>query len=217
MMGGKGSLPYDAKIEYLQSASFAYIDTGIAGNNNNLVITAKWMLDTWKLGYLYGNVYNTNVNMTRLYVSSTVGKITAGINQQGNSQIEVEGLSANTVYTTISGRGYLIINGTERTKSPSNLSTNSRNIVIFNRSMDAIIENNLGAKLYLFKIEASGNTLLDMIPVRVGRVGYMYDKVSGQLFGNAGTGSFILGPDILGGKYLNINYLRLFSAERRAA
>jgi hypothetical protein len=35
----------------------------------------------------------------------------------------------------------------------------------------------------------------DFIPVRVGNVGYMYDKVSGQLFGNSGTGNFILGPD----------------------
>ena len=36
----------------------------------------------------------------------------------------------------------------------------------------------------------------DLIPVRVGNVGYMYDKVSGQLFGNSGTGNFILGPDV---------------------
>jgi hypothetical protein len=35
----------------------------------------------------------------------------------------------------------------------------------------------------------------DFIPVRVGTTGYMYDKVSGQLFGNSGTGEFILGAD----------------------
>jgi hypothetical protein len=33
------------------------------------------------------------------------------------------------------------------------------------------------------------------VPVKDNGVGYMYDKVSGQLFGNAGTGSFILGND----------------------
>ena len=37
--------------------------------------------------------------------------------------------------------------------------------------------------------------LLDIIPVRVGDVGYLYDRVSGQLFGNSGTGAFIVGPD----------------------
>ena len=35
-----------------------------------------------------------------------------------------------------------------------------------------------------------------MIPVRVGQVGYMYDRVSKTLFGNAGTDSFVLGPDV---------------------
>ena len=37
--------------------------------------------------------------------------------------------------------------------------------------------------------------LLDIIPVRVGDVGYLYDRVSGQLFGKSGTGAFIVGPD----------------------
>ena len=36
----------------------------------------------------------------------------------------------------------------------------------------------------------------DYIPVRVGQVGYMYDRVSRRLFGNAGTGAFVLGPDV---------------------
>jgi hypothetical protein len=39
----------------------------------------------------------------------------------------------------------------------------------------------------------------DYIPVRVGSgagaVGYLFDRVSGQLFGNAGTGDFTIGPD----------------------
>ena len=35
-----------------------------------------------------------------------------------------------------------------------------------------------------------------MIPVRKGNVGYMFDRVSGKLFGNKGTGAFVIGPDI---------------------
>lgn len=38
--------------------------------------------------------------------------------------------------------------------------------------------------------------MMDFIPVRIGTKGYLYDKVSKRLFGNAGTGSFTLGPDI---------------------
>jgi hypothetical protein len=44
--------------------------------------------------------------------------------------------------------------------------------------------------------DADDNLMADFIPVRVGDVGYMYDRVSGQLFGNAGTGEFVLGTDL---------------------
>ena len=41
-----------------------------------------------------------------------------------------------------------------------------------------------------------GSTLVrSYVPVRSGSVGYLYDRVSGQLFGNAGTGAFAIGPD----------------------
>ena len=51
-------------------------------------------------------------------------------------------------------------------------------------------------RCYRFTIYNNDLIVNDFIPVRVGNVGYMYDKISGQLFGNAGTGEFILGPDV---------------------
>ena len=51
-------------------------------------------------------------------------------------------------------------------------------------------------RLYGAMFEKEGETIRNFIPVRKGDVGYMYDLVSGQLFGNSGTGNFILGPDI---------------------
>jgi hypothetical protein len=55
------------------------------------------------------------------------------------------------------------------------------------------------AKVYYCKIWNGGNLVFDAIPVRVGQVGYMYDRVSGQLFGNSGSGDFVLGNDVSGG------------------
>ena len=60
-------------------------------------------------------------------------------------------------------------------------------VVLFGRST---------VRLYNVELLKNGVKLRDFIPVRVGEVGYMYDQVSGELFGNAGSGSFILGPDI---------------------
>jgi hypothetical protein len=51
-------------------------------------------------------------------------------------------------------------------------------------------------RLYYAKIRDANNVMVrDFIPVRVGQVGYLYDRVSGQLFGKYGTGDFIVGPD----------------------
>lgn len=67
-------------------------------------------------------------------------------------------------------------------------------------------------KIRSFYIIRDGVKVVDLIPVRVGSVGYMYDKVGGQLYGNLGSGSFTLGPDSM---YININHLSLGDFRRR--
>lgn len=51
-------------------------------------------------------------------------------------------------------------------------------------------------RIYAVQITQGTEIIMDLIPVRVGNVGYMYDKVSGELFGNDGSGEFILGKDV---------------------
>ena len=52
-------------------------------------------------------------------------------------------------------------------------------------------------KIYEFTIYYGSELKLHLIPCRDGdNVGYMYDTVSGQMLGNAGTGAFVVGPDI---------------------
>lgn len=46
------------------------------------------------------------------------------------------------------------------------------------------------------RIIAGDDILYDLIPVRVGNVGYMYDKLTNVLHQNEGTGNFTLGPDV---------------------
>ena len=36
----------------------------------------------------------------------------------------------------------------------------------------------------------------DLVPVRIADEGFLYDRVGGGIYGNIGTGSFILGPDL---------------------
>lgn len=53
-----------------------------------------------------------------------------------------------------------------------------------------------GARIKQSKIYISNVLVRDFIPVRVGSVGYLYDRVSKRLFGNKGTGNFVLGQDV---------------------
>ena len=47
------------------------------------------------------------------------------------------------------------------------------------------------------KLIKNGVTVRDFIPVRKDGIGYMYDKVSGELFGNENSsGAFTYGNDI---------------------
>ena len=55
---------------------------------------------------------------------------------------------------------------------------------------------NTKGKIKSYKHIKNGVTVCDLIAVRKDGVGYLFDKVSGKLFGNSGTGDFILGPDI---------------------
>ena len=70
---------------------------------------------------------------------------------------------------------------------------NTQAITIFNR-YDGLRQ--ISGRLYSFRIDKAGMKVLDLIPVRIGDEGYMYDRISGNLFGNQGSGKFILGPDI---------------------
>ena len=50
-------------------------------------------------------------------------------------------------------------------------------------------------KLYSAKIRKNNVLVHNLIPVRIGQIGYLYDTISGTLYGNKGSGSFILGHD----------------------
>jgi hypothetical protein len=93
--------------------------------------------------------------------------------------------------------GKITINGiTQKLSSEIDWPNNPTPIILFNRGRDTIIHRDIGARIYWFKVYLSNELILDMIPVRVGNIGYMYDRVSGRLFGNSGTGEFVLGSDI---------------------
>lgn len=173
---------YDAEVEYLQSTGTQVIDSGIVGNLNTEIEVGFKTTST--MARAIAGSRGNNTNDINLYVDIS------GTMRFGNKNT-VYSFSPNTSYTIIANKTAFTINGTAKAINATNTFETPSNLFIFGN------QNGQGAFiLYYIKIYKDGYLVRDFIPVRVGQVGYMYDKVSGQLFGNAGTGAFILGPDI---------------------
>lgn len=198
-LGDKVMFPYDVEIEYLESDSSAYIDTKINGNNNNLRIEVHFLYSTFvAYGAVFGNYVSDSYNGTRLILHSQTNKALSCTNTicttAGNTFIDC---SVNAKHYVNADCNRVIIDYTTITVTNKEKGTeNNGDICLFNRSLTNNIKRDIGLRIYDFKIYDGETLVRDLIPVRKGGVGYMYDKVSGQLFGNVGTGSFILGNDI---------------------
>ena len=191
MMGVK--LPYDAKITYLRGTGTQWIDTGIIPKTNtkaqfkfmNSVVTGDCILGysdandkkSWRFFNYSSRAYldlpGANNTRNRIYG----GTIKAGV---------IYNLEIGNIYVKNLSTGNDIVRGTA---SPAFVGLNT---IRLNNDGKGITTKNY---FYYVKIFEGSVLVRDMIPVRVGTTGYMYDKVTKQLFGNQGTGDFILGPD----------------------
>lgn len=203
-MGTSGSapLPYDAEIEYLKATGGAYINTGYTPNYNTSCI-ADFML------------------IQRSSIASSANPIFAGGIQFSNNFFGIY------LATNSNNENYIMYNSTYIYQRDNviglrltyyidlynhkalfkgveyELNANDAKylypLFLFNANIVGSPYTNINGiyNLYNFVIKESDIIIHDFIPVRIGNVGYLYDRVSGQLFGNANsTGAFVLGPDV---------------------
>lgn len=182
-------LPYDAKIEYLESTGTQWIDPNYTTNSNSIISVVIKLSSVVAQRRLIGNstgYFEVYVNGNKIWGFASNGKTVNGIT------------GANTSVTTlkidnVAARGYITIGASNRTVTiTKNTSQYFGDCSILGRGGTVMPE----ARLYSVQIYDNTTPIRDMIPVRVGTTGYMYDKVSKTLFGNAGTGDFVLGNDI---------------------
>lgn len=193
--------PYDAEIEYLESNSGPYIDTNIIYNQNlRITLQAELKADVGTNPIL-GSSQNYTDRAFEFY--SLQSSLFYYYNNFYPSGQRVGVMSLNKKYTYIFDKNILkYVNDsgdivTLFEHEYAEFTTPSSMLLFAIRRGSTIIKPSVNCRIlvYSLKIEDDDNVILDMIPVRVGQIGYMYDKVSGQLFGNSGTSNFILGPD----------------------
>ena len=193
VMGKK--LPYDAEIEYLESTGTQYIKTNFTPNYNTTIESEVYLPDfaSYK-HYIYGAGTSYSNNNMEVY---TWYNVTMNVN--GNRSLSIGGVpTTEFIKLFMSSSRISISNHQNELIAESTFTTDdftcTSSLILFGIQRTSI---DVGwDKIKSIKVNNGNIPVLDFIPVRIGTTGYMYDKVSKQLFGNRGTGEFILGPDV---------------------
>lgn len=196
-MGGGSSLPYDAEIEYIESTGNQYINLPFGFDKTDEIYTSFNVPSNLKSDKYMICPITWNNNNNRFGMGNHTSMLTAAYGNRVTDNTHLyPGTNADNIIHDWQYKDY-VFSVTDIVGIPSLDCTSitfggtTANLRLFYG-----YNSNTKGKLRSYKHIKNGVVVVDLIAVRVGQVGYMYDKVSGELFGNDGTGSFILGQDI---------------------
>lgn len=189
--------PYDAEVEYLQSSATQYINTGVN-------ITPDFKCE---VRGLFTSNRKRNDNLLGCTDDQLYGfGIPCAINSSGNfyaqfgnalTAVGTSGLVLTTIITTLqNGNCTIECDGSVLSSISIGTQIPTNTLYMFARNYNNSPSGQANAKIYYCKLWENGVLVRNFVPVRVGTTGYMYDRVSGQLFGNEGSGIFTYGNDI---------------------
>lgn len=192
-------LPYDAQVEYLKCSGTQYINTGIYPDGTTKIeLTGEFSNLT---GYTRFGCRDANVNKQFMVLTTNNDiRIDLGTGPGYQSQWTVGAYVVEKITIDAQNKSVVvnIKNGSTQTHTYSSTfpSAASRPIMLFAFNNGGTITTATDMPISGFKCWKNSVLIMDLISVRVGTTGYMYDMVSGSLFGNDGTGSFDIGNDL---------------------
>ena len=198
-------IPYDAEVEYLESTGTQWIDTGVYGNSDTVAELSFAMTDSARSDAgIFGSRKGYQQDcFTILRVASSQGAFWMHYGNERTSANYISTVIGNTTawHTARLARSWNI--DTSTGTAGQYTFTTPTTLKVFAADISASGRWYAKMRLASLKIYDANNVLVrDYIPVRKGTVGYLYDRVSGKLFGNAGTGDFVLGTDVVPVEYL---------------
>ena len=172
--------PYDAEIEYLETQGNCTINTTCIPQGDKISISTKFMFigyattAQWICFYrAYVDENTQTFRWLRNGSNATDTLITNGAKPSGSTTEPHWVVQANGLYEVETNGRSVTVNGTTRQARAAVSTLNTGTMRIF--------DTRIKARCYYFKIKDDGVPILDCIPVRVGTVGYMYDKVSSMV------------------------------------
>lgn len=206
MMAQNNIRPYDAEIEYLEvskDSGFCCIDTGYIVQGEDIEIALKCMVTNRPSS---NRAIMTNQDkafgdsLYKFIINRSDEVFWLNYNNSQTEYINYKFLYDEIYDVKLYGKAsaykkrVAVLNNEERDLNQNEKEYQQRGTIQL--MGDFIANASFLGRLYFFKLDKAEAPVLDMIPVRKGDEGFMYDRVSGRLFGNSGSGRFILGPDI---------------------
>lgn len=191
-------LPYDAEVEYLESTGTQWIDSGVSQSTPVSVTAEMLYTNTSATKFVLAAHISTRmwVAISGTHAQTGVG---SGVQEYSNGVVapvnEKFTLDARIGYPNAPKTGVKVNGGTWASTTASFTFSYPYTLTIFGRRRSSTIDGLSSFRLYSLTVYQADILVRDYIPVRLGTVGYLYDRVSGTLFGNAGTGNFTIGPD----------------------
>lgn len=185
------------EVEYLESDSAQYIDTGIIANGHQ-TIECKWNNISARDGYcrIYGGQRNNSYDQKRtLTFRTSTNNISVGYN---NSDIDYNGISINTLHTSISDKNITTIDNTVVAQHTYADFTASVKIYLFAFNSSGSVDVRGKKRIYYFKIVDNNVKVMELYPCyrKSDSVAGMWDRVSETFYTNAGSGTFAVGGDV---------------------
>ena len=195
-MAARAKLPYDAEVEYLESTGTQYIDTGIIGGSSSKVeISAASPNTAYNMG-LFGSRNASLVKAFTVWQRATTADVGFDFADDATNRVDAYAAwDTSGVNTVIKDGPNNTLNGVAGKNNATATFSCEYPFYLFCVNTAGTATSIFSGRIYACKIWQGSILVRDYIPVRVGDVGYMYDRVSGRLFGNAGTGAFVVGPD----------------------
>jgi flagellin-like hook-associated protein FlgL len=186
-------VPYTCEIDYIQTDGNAYINTGIYASNAVSVDITMYLTSgdtTWPFGGRNAN----NDRQLGIQNNSTYG---LWWRWGENSAVGTHLDAGKYRFRSVANNLYVIGGGYTLTATANTFTSDYTVYLGALNNGGSASSKRSGDKIYQSYLYTDAVASRAYVPVRVGSVGYLYDRITNTLYGNAASsGAFGLGTDI---------------------
>ncbi len=183
--------PYDSEVEFLESSGYQYFEIPVKPNEATDAIEFVFRRTDGSYQQRFASCGDTNVMNIYINGSGRIAYNNGSWTALSSNNRTTVGLMRHTLKMDYASKKatYDFDSFNLTINSPRTATDNLR---LFGPHGTNAVYKGL---IYGVRYWRSGTLLYDLQPVRRGGVGYLYDKVGGGMYGNAGAGVFTLGYD----------------------